>query len=151
MSAAHLREGQARPAPFSLRLTVEERAHLERAAGTIPLGTYIKSRLFADGAPPKLARTRNPVREQRALAQALARLGASRMANNLNQLAHAANIGALICDEETVATIDTACADIREMRSMLVTALGLKGAAPAPVPTPPRQAFALAHQRARRP
>ena len=132
-----------RLAPLSLRLSGEERARLEMAAGNLPLGTYIKFCLFADGAPPKLARTRNPVREQRALAQVLARLGASRMANNLNQLAHAANIGALICDDETVAMIDAACADICEMRSMLVTALGLRGAAPAPTPAPPRQAFSL--------
>lgn len=141
----------SRPAPLSLRLSREERARLERAAGALPLGTYIKSRLFADGAPPKLARTRNPVREQRALAQVLARLGASRMANNLNQLAHAANIGSLDCDEEVAAALAAACADIRAMRLMLVTALGLKDATPAPAPTPPRRAFALAADEERRP
>ena len=34
------------PPPFSLRLTFEERARLERDAGDMPLGAYIRSRLF---------------------------------------------------------------------------------------------------------
>jgi len=34
------------PPPFSLRLTFEERAQLEREAGDMPLGAYIRSRLF---------------------------------------------------------------------------------------------------------
>ena len=139
-----------RLAPLSLRLSREERARLEEAAGNVPLGTHVKSCLFADGAPPKLARTRNPVRGHRELAQLLARLGASRMANNLNQLSHNANIGALICDDETVAMIEAVCADIRAMRSILVTALGLKGATPAPPLAPPRQAFSLAGNAERR-
>lgn len=141
MSAAPVNR---RPAPLSVRLSREERARLEAAAGSLPLGTYIKSRLFADGAPPKLARTRNPVRGHRELAQVLARLGASRMANNLNQLAHAANIGALDCDDEVAAMLAAACGDVSAMRSMLVTALGLKSATPAPRPAPPRRAFSLA-------
>ena len=33
-------------APFSLRLTFEERALLEQAAGDMPLGAYIRSKLF---------------------------------------------------------------------------------------------------------
>lgn len=133
-----------RPAPLSLRLTREERARLERAAGAMPLGTYIKSRLFGDGVTLLPVRMRKPVREERALAQVLARLGASRMANNLNQLAHAANIGALNCDEEIATALAAACADIRAMRLMLMTALGSKSATPAPTAAPPRQAFLLA-------
>lgn len=144
MNAAHPRKGQARLAPFSLRLTVEERARLEAAAGTLPLGTYIKSRLFADGAPPQLARTRTPVKHHRDLAQLLARLGASRLSSNLNQLAFAANSGSLECDEDIAAALTAACADIHAMRSMLVTALGLKGARAAPSAPRPRRAFILA-------
>jgi Bacterial mobilisation protein (MobC) len=98
----------------------------------MPLGTYIKSHLFADGAPPKLARTRRPVREHRALAQVLARLGASRMANNLNQLAHAANSGSLDCDEGTIALIAAAQSDLAIMRELLMRALGLQSSPPSP-------------------
>jgi len=39
-------EKKKREAPFSLRLTFEERAQLEAAAGGEPLGAYIKSVLF---------------------------------------------------------------------------------------------------------
>lgn len=115
----------SRLAPLSVRLSREERARLESAAGNLPLGAYIKSRIFADGAPPKLARTRNPVREQRALAQVLARLGASHIAHNLNQLARAASSGSLDCDEGTKALITAAQSDIAVMRDLLVRALGL--------------------------
>lgn len=38
-------------APFSLRLTFEERAKLEDAANGVPLGTYIKAVLFGSGLP----------------------------------------------------------------------------------------------------
>lgn len=133
----------SRPPPLSVRLTQDERARVKAAAGGLPLGTYIKSRLFGADAPAR-ARRHHPVRDQRALAQILARLGASRMANNLNQLAHAANIGSLDCDNEVAAMLAEACADIRLMRSMLVTALGLKGATTALAPPPPRRAFFLA-------
>ncbi|MET4130209.1 hypothetical protein [Roseovarius sp. MBR-6] len=40
-----------REAPFSLRLTFEERAKLEDAANGVPLGTYIKAVLFGSGLP----------------------------------------------------------------------------------------------------
>ncbi|MCW3847379.1 MobC family plasmid mobilization relaxosome protein [Sphingomonas sp. LB-2] len=145
MSAAN----PSRLAPLSLRLSREERARLERAAGAQPLGTYIKSRLFGDGVVLMPARSRKPVRDERTLAQLLARLGSSRMASNLNQLAHAANIGALDCDEEIATALAAACADIRAMRLMLMTALGSKSPTPAPSTAPPRQAFADADSRER--
>lgn len=59
------------------------------------------------------------------MARALAMLGASRIANNLNQLAHQANIGSLIMGENTLAQIDEASAHVRHMRDELVSALGL--------------------------
>ena len=37
-----------RDAPFSLRLSADEKARLKSAAGNLPLGAYIKARLFAD-------------------------------------------------------------------------------------------------------
>jgi len=59
------------------------------------------------------------------MARALALLGASRIANNLNQLAHQANIGSLIMDEDACTQIDEAYAHVRLMRDELVSALGL--------------------------
>ena len=37
------------PHPFSLRLTFEERAILEKAAGSMSLGAYIRSKLLDEG------------------------------------------------------------------------------------------------------
>lgn len=113
--------------PFSLRLTFEERARLEELAGDMALGAYIKEKIF-DGTGPDekraRARLRRPVKDTQSLAQLLAKLGQSRIANNLNQLAKATNIGALPLTPETEADIRAACAEIREMRNALLQALG---------------------------
>jgi hypothetical protein len=57
------------------------------------------------------------------MAEALALLGQSRIANNLNQLAYQANIGALAIDEDTRGQIDEAYLFVAEMRGLLVKAL----------------------------
>lgn len=114
-----------REAPFSLRLSFEERARLKASAGAMPVASYIKSLLFADDAPVYRSRRRAPVRDDEALAQLLACLGASRIANNLNQLAKAANSGSFYFDRETKAQLAAACDDIRVMRQLLMHALGM--------------------------
>lgn len=114
-----------RPAPFSLRLTPEERLRLERDAGHLPVSAYIKSRLFDGPAAPVRTRGLSPVRDHTALASALARLGQSRIANNLNQLARAANVGALDLTPELEADLQEACAAVLDVRSLLVAAVGL--------------------------
>ena len=112
-------------APFSLRLTFEERAALQKAAGNLPLGAYIKLKAF-DGRPlqPQGQGMRRPVKDPEALAQILALLGRARLANNLNQLAHAANTGSLPVTPDTLAAIREACAEVGAMRQALLQALG---------------------------
>lgn len=121
---AYGRKGKKRAAPFSLRLTFEERAQIEKNAGTMPVGAYIKSLLLADDAPKYRKRRKSPVADQAALAQVLACLGATRIASNLNQLAHATNIGSFYFDEDTKRAIREACNDVRIMRQLLMEALG---------------------------
>lgn len=115
-----------REAPFSLRLTLEERTRLRAAAGDLPIAAYIKSLLFADDAPAYRSRGKSPVKDHQALAEVLACLGASRIANNLNQLARAANSGSFYFDRETKVQINAACGDIQVMRQLLMTALGMQ-------------------------
>jgi len=113
--------------PFSLRLTFEERARLEELAGNEPLGAYIKRKVFdGKGAGTKRARSRKrrPIKDERRLAQVLAMLGQSRIANNLNQLAKAANLGTLPMMPDTERDIRRACADVALMRRELLRALG---------------------------
>ncbi len=118
----YMREGQTRVAPFSLRLTMEERKALEGRAGNMPLGSYIKSVLFADNAASYRKRKKGPVKDDKALADVLACLGSSRIANNLNQLAKSANLGSLYFDEETKRDLSRACEDVRYMRALLLSA-----------------------------
>lgn len=112
--------------PFSLRLTFEERARLEAEAGDMALGAYIRMRLFDDAAPPRRIRAKRPVKDDQALASLLGELGKARIANNLNQLAKAANSGSLHVTPETESSLREACAGIQWLRQTLVQALGLQ-------------------------
>lgn len=79
--------------PFSLRLTFEERARLEHDAAGMSLGSYIRWRVFDPGNPPPRRRGKMPVKDYQALGCLLGKLGESRLASNLNQLARAAHTG----------------------------------------------------------
>lgn len=133
-----------REAPFSLRLTFEERQKLRHAAGDQPIASYIKSLLFADDAPINRTRGKAPVKDHKALAEVPACLGATRIANNLNQLAKAANSGSFYFDRETKAQIGAACDDIRVMRQLLMSALGMKQDGEPPARQSTSQSFARA-------
>lgn len=118
------RSAEDAPAPFSLRLTFEERASLELAAGDMPLGAYIRSQVFKDGKTRRRRRYKRPVKDTQALGQLLGALGEARLANNLNQLAKSANSGSLPVTPETEKALREACAEIHQMRSLLMQALG---------------------------
>jgi hypothetical protein len=119
-------ERKRKDPPFSLRLSLEERTRLESDAAGAPLGAYIKGKLFGDALSIRVRRSGLPVEDRKALAQALALLGRSNVANNLNQLAKLAHIGALPLTRETEAELTAALADIRYVRRLLLEALGLK-------------------------
>lgn len=123
-----LSKGQKkREAPFSLRLTFEERTALEAAAGDMPLGAYIKAVLFGQDLQKVRQRSKKPVKDHESLARLLAALGKSRLSNNLNQLARAVNTGTLPVHPETEADLRSACNDVAVLRAMLLEALGKAG------------------------
>jgi hypothetical protein len=110
---------------FSLRLTFREHAALLRAAGEVPLGAYIRSKLFDQPLPDYCPRRpRHPVKDEQVLGQLLGQLGQARLANNLNQLAKAANTGSLPLTPETEHALRAACSDVRSMRDALMRGLG---------------------------
>lgn len=119
-----------REAPLSLRLTAEERAAVEAKAGSLPLGAYIKSVVLESDAPRYRARRKPPVAEQRLLAEILARLGASRTAANLDQIARQLALGTLRLDPDLEAELKQACAEVAWMRATLVAALELRRTQP---------------------
>lgn len=123
MSAA---KGKPRIAPFSLRLTDDERTSLERRAGGVPLGAYIKSVVLAEDAPRYRKRRRPPVEDQQLLAEILARLGSNRSAQSLRHLAEAAINGSLVVDEELELELKKAVAEVAWIRATLIEALGLR-------------------------
>ena len=114
------------PAPFSLRLTFEERAMLDRMAGGQPLGAFIRKRLFGEAVSPRALHQRRAGPDKKALAQALSILGQSRLSSNMNQIAKAAHLGSLPVGPELDEELKAACSDIRAMRDALISALGIK-------------------------
>lgn len=110
------------PSPVTVRLTDEERAQVLEDAGDLSLSAHIRMCILKKGGLRKSA----PNRDYEALARILGQLGQSRIANNLNQLAHHANSGSLLVDEETEKEIRLACAHIAWMRVKLIEALGLR-------------------------
>jgi hypothetical protein len=116
----------SRVAPFSLRLTESEKSNLVARAGERSLAAYIKECLFSGTAPKRARQAGVAVHDKDALAKVLALLGRSRLANNLNQLAYAINIGSLPLTPETEEDLRAAIAEVREMRQLLLAALGMK-------------------------
>lgn len=118
------------PAPFSLRFSDEERTELDRRAAGMSLGAYIRAVLFKEQGAGQTAvsapRGKFPVKDHKALAHVLGLLGSSRLSSNINQLAKAANMGALPVTPQTEEKLQDACADIKVMREALMRALGLK-------------------------
>lgn len=110
MSAANSK----RHAPFSLRLSPEERKALEHRAGAMPLGKYIKSQLFGECPTPS------------AFSQILAKLGQSQLSGSLKQIGQAAQMGTLDLTPETITAVHAACDDIRIMKGLLMKALGIR-------------------------
>ncbi len=109
--------------PFSIRLSVEERAFLEQQAGHQPLGAYIRAQLFGDKADKRRV-LRKPKINEKQVASVLAALGHSRMSANLNQLAKHANMGTLDISRDVEQELQDACAAIFAMRDVLYMALG---------------------------
>ena len=114
-----------RPAPLSVRLSPENRARLERDAGGMSLGSYIQWRLFDPDTPPPRHRGKAPVKDHAALSSALAALGQSRIASNLNQIARAIHTGVIVVTPEIESELVEAVLHIAAIRKSLVEALGL--------------------------
>lgn len=115
-----------RPAPFSIRLSADERAALERKAGQRPLGSYIRTKLLGDDVMPRKA-SRAPTIDYALLGQVLGMLGKSDQVRCLFMLLVAAEAGSVELADDENAALTRACDDVHEMRGLLVKALGLRG------------------------
>ncbi len=112
--------------PFSLRLTPEERLELERRAAGMPVSAYARKVLLESDERARQRRGRYPIKDRQALAQVLARLGQSQLAQSLSDISAAANLGALPLSPETDALLNQAARDIAAIKVMLMKALGIQ-------------------------
>ena len=112
------------PSPLTLRLTIDERAKLEELAAGMTLSAYVRACVFAEETKRRKRRPKDVVEDKKAIAEVLALLGQSRIASNLNQLAHHANLGILIVGDAEKAQIAEANAHLQTIRGLLVKALG---------------------------
>jgi len=110
------------PSPITFRPTDEERAMLKQGAAGMSRSAYIRQCLFGRHA----SKRDMPEADRVLMTQILARLGESRIANNLNQIAYHANCGSLVLDDLTIEEINEACLQVAWMRAKLIEALGLK-------------------------
>ena len=97
---------------------------MRAAANGVPLGAYIKAKLFDEPLEKVRRRNTNPVKDHEALGRVLGALGKSRLSQNLNQIARAANMGSLPVSPELEDELRQACADVETLRKELLRALG---------------------------
>ena len=111
--------------PLSVRFTDAEKARLEDLAGATPLSQFIRERALGDATEAR-AKVRQPLKDSEPLGRLLGLLGQSRLSSNLNQIAKAANQGSLPVTKEVEDDLKAACAQVFEMRTLLLKALGIK-------------------------
>jgi len=107
----------------TIRLTPREREALEKLSANMTLSAYIRACIFQEEDKRRKRRSTSVIGDKKAIAQILALLGQSRIANNLNQLAHHANLGTLEIDDVSKARIDEAYGHVCFMREHLIKAL----------------------------
>lgn len=109
--------------PFSMRLTVEERARLDSAAGDMPLGVYVRSRIF-DAPSPRCRKVRRFDIDQSLLKKLLRELGRQHISSSLYRIMNAIDDGDLEVDEELDMELRCLCSDLRHLRRRIRKAIG---------------------------
>ena len=80
------------------------------------LGRTSRPKLFDEPLEKVRRRNTNPVKDHEALGRVLGALGKSRLSQNLNQIARAANMGSLPVSPEPEDELRQACADVEALR-----------------------------------
>lgn len=110
----------------TLRFSPDDYERVKQLADGMALATYIRAKALDEKRSRRKSRSAASVANKQALAQILGLLGQSRIANNLNQLAHHANTGTLPVDENTRFQISEAYDHVLFLRKTLIKALGLR-------------------------
>lgn len=112
---------------ITLRLKPEEYARVVALAGDVPLSAFIREAALGD-ASGKRAKPQRRVRlEDKAAAAILARLGTQGVLSDFREAARSVEDGVLDADDAHLAKIDEAHTLLRDIRAMLMEALGRRG------------------------
>jgi hypothetical protein len=116
-----------RPFAVSIRVSDAERDALKRKAGRRSIGAYVREKALGDDQEPRRKNAAKPSIDYALLGQLLGKLGKSDQVSCLFLLAVAAEAERLALSDGERASLQAACHDVREMRGMLIEALGLRG------------------------
>ncbi len=117
------RKNKKYAAPFSLRLTVEERKRLDAIAGDMPVGVFIRSRLF-DAPSPRRRMTRRMHADQALLAKIWVELRHQHISKNLNRVMKAIEEEDLETSDQLEMQLHLLRSDLRRLRRYIREALG---------------------------
>lgn len=125
------REKKQKTVPLSIRVTSEEKARLEAMAGAQALSAYVRQRLLGEDAAaarPKRYRKKPqaPGIDHVEVARLLGMFGRSELATSILALNLAIESGEWTPSPEIEDRIARACAQIHEIRLVLIHALGVK-------------------------
>ncbi len=114
--------------PTSMRFTQNERTLIDEMTQQlgISLTELVRLRLFSKDFEKSVEMLTMKKAQRQELAQILAALGQSRIANNLNQIAYACNMGTLIISPDIIAQLNEAYDTIMWIRKTLILHLGVK-------------------------
>jgi hypothetical protein len=127
-AAAKPHPKRRRASSISIRVSEAERKTLKRKAGKRSVGAYVRERALGEDQEPHRKASSTPSIDYGLLAQLLGKLGKSDQVSCLFLLSVAAEADRVELAEKERAALDMACADIRDMRSILMQALGLRDA-----------------------
>ena len=116
-----------RPSSLSIRVSDEERATLERKAGKRSLGAYVRETVLGGNQAPRRKGAAKPPVDYAMLGQVLGKLGQSEQVSVLFLLLAAVEGERVMMAEEDRAALQAARADVREVRALVMGALGLRG------------------------
>ena len=123
-----LRHKTTRDCPrVTVRFSRADYEKLQELADGASLAVYLRAKALDRNLHKRKRGSAISVKDRAAVAQLLALLGQSRIANNLNQLAYQANIGSLVIEEDGKAKIEEAYGHVKLIRQTLMKALGMQG------------------------
>ncbi|EKE78041.1 hypothetical protein [Oceanibaculum indicum] len=119
-----------RPSSLSIRVSDEERAILQRKAGKRSIGAYVREKALGDEQAPRRRSVAKPSIDSVLLGKVLGKFGQSEQVTVLFLLLAAAENERVTMGKKDRAALHAACADMREVRALVMGALGLRGEEP---------------------